>query len=89
MDVNKIPKNDVGIYELLGRGDAVLRIGEGKLYERLNTHLKDKRFAPPAVKGVRYVALNETVDGQLFEKIRITQFENMAGVLPRFQEIRA
>ena len=89
MDVNKIPKNDVGIYELLGRGDAVLRIGEGKLYERLNAHLKDKRFAPPAVKGVRYVALNETVDGQLFEKIRITQFENMAGVLPRFQEIRA
>ena len=88
-DVNKINKNEVGVYELLGKGDAVLRIGEGKIYERLNTHLKNKRFAPPAIKAFRYVALNEPADGQLFEKIRITQFENMAGVLPRFQEIRA
>ena len=87
--VNKINKADVGVYELIGKSNAVLRIGEGKLYDRLNTHLKDKRFAPPAIKAFRYVALNEPADGQLFEKIRITQFENTAGVLPRFQEIRA
>ena len=88
-DVNKIPKDHVGIYELIGRGGAVLRIGEGRIYDRLNTHLKDKRFAPPVIKGFRYVSLNEVVDGQLFEKVRIQQFETEAGVLPRFQEIRA
>ena len=86
--VNKIDKKHVGVYELLGRGDAILRIGEGQLYQRLNAHLKDPRFSP-TTKKIRYVVLRESNDGQLFEKIRIKQFEAETGVLPRFQEIRA
>ena len=87
--VNQVPKDSVGVYELLGNGDAVLRVGEGKIKERINAHLADKRFAPPTVKAFRYLALDDAVDGKIMEKVRIEEYERETGVLPRFQEIRA
>jgi hypothetical protein len=87
--VNAVPKDIVGIYELLGKGDAVLRVGEGIIKDRINAHLKDSRFAPPTVKSFRYLALDDPIDGKILEKVLIAKYENEAGVLPRFQEIRA
>lgn len=86
---NTVPKSAIGIYELLGNGDAVLRVGEGKIKERFNTHLNDKRFSPPTVKAFRYVALGDSEDGKIMEKVRIEEYESETGVLPRFQDIRA
>jgi hypothetical protein len=86
---NKIPKDTIGIYELLGSGDAVLRVGEGKIKERISAHLNDKRFSPPTVKAFRYLDLGDPDDGKILEKVRIEEYERTTGVLPRFQEIRA
>ena len=86
---NNIPKDSIGVYGLLGKGDALLRIGEGKIEDRINTHLKDSRFSPPTVKRFRYFCLDEQDDGKILEKVLIEEYENETGVLPRFQEIRA
>ena len=87
--VASVPSDAVGVYELLGPGNAVLRVGEGKIRERINSHLADKRFAPPAVKAFHYLALEDPEDGKILEKMRIAEYEAETGVLPRFQEIRA
>jgi len=87
--VNTVSRDLLGVYELLGKGDAVLRIGEGKIKDRINAHLADKRFAPPTVKSFRYVGVNSTDDTKILEQIRIEEFERETGILPRFQEIRA
>jgi len=87
--VNKISRGAVGAYELLGTGDAVLRVGEGKIKDRMNAHLNDRRFAPPTVKTFRYLDLENVADGKILEKIRIEQYSAQTGVLPRFQEIRS
>jgi hypothetical protein len=50
--VSKISRGAVGAYELLGTGDAVLRVGEGKIKDRMNAHLNDRRFAPPRSQGL-------------------------------------
>ena len=87
--VNTVSRDVVGVYELLGKGDAVLRVGEGKIKDRINAHLQDKRFAPPTVKAFRYVVLDSTDDSKILEQIRIEEYERETGILPRFQEIRA
>jgi len=87
--VNKVAKGAVGVYGLLGTGDAVLRVGEGKIKGRMNAHLNDKRFSPPTVKAFHYIDLQDTADGKILEKIRIEQYSVETGVLPRFQEIRS
>jgi hypothetical protein len=87
--VSKISRGAVGAYELLGTGDAVLRVGEGKIKDRMNAHLNDRRFAPPTVKAFRYLDLENAADGKILEKIRIEQYFAQTGVLPRFQEIRS
>lgn len=84
-----IPKDATGVYELVGNNDAVLRIGEGKIRDRINAHLKDKRFTPPTAKNFRFLPLDDPTDGQILERILIEQYETETGVLPRFQEIRA
>jgi hypothetical protein len=89
LGVNTVPKDTAGIYELLGKGDAVLRVGEGIIKDRINAHLKDSRFAPPTVKSFRYIALSDPIDGKILERVLIAKYENEVGVLPRFQEIRA
>ncbi len=86
---NAVAKDALGVYELLGNADVVLRIGEGKIRHRINAHLQDSRFAPPTVKSFRYLELKDAIDSQLTEKILIEEHENSVGVLPRFQEIRA
>jgi hypothetical protein len=86
---NALNKDAIGVYELLGNSEAVLRIGEGKIRDRINAHLQDSRFAPPSVKSFRYLVLSESVDCQLMEKILLEEYESSIGVLPRFQEIRA
>jgi len=64
---NALSKDAVGVYKLLGNGEVVLRIGEGKIRDRINAHLQDSRFAPPTVKSFRYVILADSVDSQLME----------------------
>lgn len=86
---NTLAKDAVGVYELLGNGDIVLRIGQGKIRDRINAHLQDPRFTQPTVKTFRYLPLPDLVDSQLMERILIEKYENDIGVLPRFQEIRA
>lgn len=87
--VNTLLRDALGVYELLGTADIVLRVGEGKLKDRLNAHLADKRFTPPTVKAVRYVVLDSAEDTRILEQIGIAEYENETGILPRFQEIRA
>ncbi len=87
--MNNVPNDTIGVYELLGTRDAVLRIGEGKIKERMNNHLKDPRFSPPTIKNFRYLVLNDPTDGKILEKIQIEGYLNEAGILPRFQEIKA
>jgi hypothetical protein len=86
---NSIPKGSIGVYGLLGKGDALLRIGEGNIRDRINAHLKDGRFSPPTVKRFRYFCLDEQADSKILEKVLIEEYEKETGVLPRFQEIRA
>ena len=87
---NAVAKDALGVYELLGNADVVLRIGEGKIRDRINAHLREPRFAPPTIKSFRYLELKDDVDDpQLMEKILIEEHESKVGVLPRFQEIRA
>ena len=86
---DNIPKDAIGVYELLGSGDAVLRIGEGKLRDRINAHLKDSRFSTPTVKLLRYLTLNDPTDAKIVEKIQIEAYKSESGVLPLLQEIRA
>ncbi len=87
--VNKIEKGAVGVYELLGTGDAVLRVGEGKIKDRMNAHLNDERFSPPTVKAFHHIDLEDPADGKILERIQIERFFAETGVLPRSQEIRA
>ena len=86
---NTVPREAIGVYELLGAGDAVLRVGEGRIRDRIAAHLTDPRFSPPTVKAFRYVRVDDEADGKTLEKMRIAQYEAETGVLPRFQEIRA
>ena len=87
--VNGVGKDAIGIYQLLGKGEVVLRIGEGRIRVRINSHLLDQRFAPPMVKTFRYFVLADSTDAQLMEKILIEEHLNNIGVLPRFQKIKA
>ena len=74
---------------MLGTGDAVLRVGEGKIRDRMNAHLNDKRFSPPTVNAFHYIDLEDTADGKILERIQIERYFVETGVLPRFQEIRS
>jgi hypothetical protein len=87
--LDALKKDDVGAYELLGTGDAVLRIGEGRVRDRINAHLQDQRFAPPTVKAFRCLLLSDAEDSKVLERILIDEYINNIGVLPRFQEIKA
>ncbi|MCG3138136.1 MAG: hypothetical protein HJJLKODD_01996 [Phycisphaerae bacterium] len=86
---NAVGKDAIGVYELLGNQDLVVRIGEGKIRDRIAAHLMDERFRPPAVKSFRHLALDDPADSPLMEKILLRQYEAEIGVLPRFQEIRS
>lgn len=87
--VNAIAKETLGVYELLGNEDLVVRIGEGRIRDRIMAHLQDERFRPPTVKTFRYLPLVDAADAPLMEKILLEEYETRIGVLPRFQEIRA
>lgn len=87
--VNTVPRDAIGVYELLGTGDVLLRVGEGKIKDRTNAHLADKRFTPSKVRAFRYVILDSTEDSRILEQIRIVEYEDETGILPMFQEIRA
>jgi hypothetical protein len=82
--------NDIlGVYQLLGRQGVVLRVGEGKIRERLASHLSDHMRFMPVVKSFRYARLNMKEDAELLEKILIANYEGETGVLPPLNEIRA
>jgi len=86
---NKIPSKTIGVYQLLGKGSAVLRVGQGQVKDRIGAHLKDPRFTPPTINSFQYIELENSEDAQLLEKILIAKYEIDIGVLPRFQDIKA
>ena len=83
------PRDAIGVYELLGKGGAVLRIGEGRIRDRIKAHLDDPARFLPTVKMFRFVTLTDKTDTELLEKILIAQYEAETGVLPPFNDIRA
>jgi hypothetical protein len=87
--VENMPGDATGVYQLLGRGGAVLRVGEGKIRERMNNHLGDHLRLMPSVKAFRCLSLKTKEDGELLEKILLAQYEAEAGVLPALNEIRS
>jgi hypothetical protein len=82
-----IPSEGIGVYEVLGVNDRVLRIGQGLLGDRLPTHLKDEPLAQSG-QQVRYVLLDKP-DAVIMEKVRLAQYEEMHGKLPPFNAIHA
>jgi hypothetical protein len=87
--VNKISSKLIGVYQLLGNEDSVLRVGEGKISDRLNAHLSDPMRFLPRVKKIRYFQTSTKEDAELAEKILIAKYENETGVLPPLNEVRA
>ena len=88
--LKEVSKDAIGVYELLGgASDTVLRIGEGRIMDRIGEHLNDPLRFKPKVKNFRYVELDDKEDCQLMEKLLIDKFERENGVLPLFNEIRA
>ena len=87
--VEAVNNKTVGVYELLGRRTTVLRVGEGKIRERINAHLGDHVRFMPSVKSFRYAPLTMKEDAQLLERILIAQYEAYAGAIPPLNEIRS
>jgi hypothetical protein len=87
--VENVSGDAIGVYQLLGRGGAVLRVGEGKIRERMNAHLGDHLRLMPSVKMFRYITVKMKEDAELLEKILIAKYEADAGVLPALNEIRS
>ena len=79
----------LGVYQLLGRQSTVLRVGEGKIKERINAHLADHLRFMPSVKAFRYARLTVKEDAELLERILIAQYEGDTGAIPPLNEIRA
>lgn len=79
----------LGVYQLLGRQSTVLRVGEGKIKERVNAHLTDHIRFMPSVKAFRYVPLTMKEDAELLEKILIAQYEGETGAILPLNEIRS
>ncbi len=87
--VENIDNNLLGVYQLLGRQNTVLRIGEGKIKQRLNSHLADHRKLIPIVKAFRFATITMKEDAELLEKILIASYEAETGIIPPLNEIRA
>lgn len=85
----KVPRDGSGIYQLLGKGNAVLRVGEGRIKERINSHLQDHVRFLPAVKNFRFARINAKEDAELMEKILIFRYEAETGVIPPLNETHA
>ena len=79
----------LGVYQLLGRHSTILRIGEGKIKERVNSHLADHVRFMPVVKAFRYTPMTMKEDAELLEKILIAQYEAEMGAIPPLNEIRS
>ena len=87
--VENVTNNILGIYQLLGRQSTILRVGEGKIKERLNAHLADHLRFTPSVKAFRYARLTAKEDAELLERILIAEYEGETGAIPPLNEIRA
>lgn len=88
-EVENIDDVTYGVYELLGKENSILRVGEGKVKDRIKDHLKDTTRFSPIVKKFRFVALSSKEDVCLMEKVLITKYQNETGTLPPLNYIKA
>lgn len=84
-----VPKGWLGIYRLLGKRSAVLRIGEGIIRERVSSHLHDHVRFMPEVKNFQYARIAQKEDAEIMEKVLIAQYEADTGAIPPLNEIHA
>lgn len=87
--VGNVSNDVLGVYQLLGRQNAILRIGEGKVRERVNAHLLDHVRFLSVVKNFRYFQIILKEDAELLERILIAKYEAETGVLPPLNDIRS
>jgi len=87
--VENVDKEALGVYHLLGRQSAILRVGQGKIKERINAHLNDQVRFMPTVKAFRYARIAVKEDAELLEKSLIAQYEAETGALPPLNDIRS
>ena len=86
--VQSVPTNQLGVYHILGDEDKPVKIGQGVVSSRLQQHLKDDRFVR-AGKSARYLLVSEKEDAVTLEQVCLAQHENLYGVLPELNPIRA
>lgn len=83
----QLPADNIGIYQLLGGDQAVLKIGEGVLQNRLREHLRDERLVRQA-RTLQYLVLPKE-DSVVLEKVLLALYEAEHQALPPFNAIRA
>ena len=87
--LGKVKRGTPGVYQLLGKNNVVLRIGEGKITERISTHLKDSVRFGQVVLSFGYIELSTKEDCEVMEKILLARYEAEQGGVPPLNEIRA
>ena len=85
--IQLVPEDMMGVYEILGTDQVVLRIGEGFLQSRLREHLKDDRLRQVG-RRVRYLAVNKD-DAVILEKVLLALHELDHSSLPPFNLMRS
>jgi hypothetical protein len=85
----RVNKEAVSCYVLLGTRDKILRYGHGQLVNRLETHLSDTARFMPLTKKFRAIVFDCKEDAEIFEKVLIAQYELETGMIPPLNEIRS
>lgn len=76
----------LGAYQLLDADMVIVKIGEGKVIERLDEHLRTNRY--PKVVTFQYVELETKEESTLLEDILLTRFRQEHGKLPEYNQIK-
>ncbi len=84
-----VPREAIGVYELLEKTENVLRIGEGAIATRINAHLRDGFPSAEPIRQFRYLVLAEKEDCEIMEKILLARYELETGAMPPLNEIRS
>ena len=84
-----VPREAIGVYELLEKNRNILRIGEGAIAIRINAHLRDGFPSTEPIRQFRYLVLPEKEDCEIMEKVLIAKYELETGSKPSLNEIRS